>query len=97
MREEQSQAWYLVQAAGLFIAYLEETQSAITQMILSKPKSVLSKIRTRNVKLSKAPVILLLLTCVMTHLIRAVYFILFIVVAFAIFIYSSWQVQGDPH
>lgn len=59
------------------------------KMIFSKPISVVSEIRTRNVKFFKAPLILLVLTCAMTCLIRAVYFILFIVVAFAIFSYSS--------
>jgi len=87
----------LVQAAELSLSYLEETQSATTQMFFSKPTSVLSEIGTTNANFFKALLILLGLTCAMTCLIRVEYFILFIVVVFAIVSYSSQQVQSDAH
>lgn len=67
-------------------------------MVFSKkPISVLSEIRTRNGNFFKAPLVLFILTYAMTCLIRAVYFFLFSVVAFAVFSYSSQHVLGDPH
>lgn len=66
-------------------------------MISSKPISVLSEIRTRNGNFSKVPLVLFILTCAVTCLIRVLYFIFFIVVVFAISSSSSQQVLGDPH
>lgn len=65
-------------------------------MVFSKAVCVLSELMTSNVKCFKVPLDLFGLTCGMACVVRAVYVILFIIVAFPIFNYSH-QAQGDSH
>lgn len=63
-------------------------------MVVSKPICVLW-VDDRKCKVFQSP-IRFGLTCDMACVVRAVYFISFIVVAFPVFSYSSHQLQGDP-